>query len=230
MSTAECCPRPVLAVAGADHDLVDPVNGQGKNQGLRIERYHDGTEALLGIGMSPPHALLVAPDLPLVTPHELIRAVRRHWDFPIIVGFDTHNADEATRSLEAGATACIPRPYRWDDLGPLLRGSTHPIRDTTNELSFGDFVLDRCAYTAAYRGDELQLSMREFELLDYLIEQQGHVVSRDQISEAVWNGPTATNTVVVHIRRLRRKIGDDPKDGAIIRNVRGAGYRLEQGQ
>ena len=86
--------------------------------------------------------------------------------------------------------------------------------------------MDRDGYETRVRGRDVQLTHRELELLVYLIERRGRVASSDEISRAVWGHPADTNTVAVHVRRLREKLGHDPEHGEYIRTIRGAGYRL----
>ncbi len=90
----------------------------------------------------------------------------------------------------------------------------------------GPIRVDQDGYETRVRGREVQLTQRELELLVYLIERRGRVASNDEISRAVWGHPADTNTVAVHVRRLREKLGHDSEHGEFIRTIRGAGYRL----
>lgn len=93
-------------------------------------------------------------------------------------------------------------------------------------LIAGPLSVDLLRYEVRLRGEEIRLTARELDLLAYLIRRAGSVASTDEISDAVWHGPTSTNTVTVHINRIRLKLGDDPQHGYMIRTVRGVGYRL----
>lgn len=93
-------------------------------------------------------------------------------------------------------------------------------------LIAGPLSVDLRRYEVRLRGEEVRLTARELDLLVYLIRRAGSVASAEQISIAVWHGPTSTNTVTVHINRIRLKLGDDPQHGYMIRTVRGVGYRL----
>ena len=90
----------------------------------------------------------------------------------------------------------------------------------------GPIEVDRRGYETRVRGRDVQLTQRELELLVFLIKQRGKVASSEEISRAVWGRSSDTNTVAVHVRRLREKLGDDPQHGEFIRTIRGAGYRL----
>lgn len=93
-------------------------------------------------------------------------------------------------------------------------------------LVAGPLTVDLEKYEARLYGREIHFSLRELQLLAYLIRLDGRVASAEQISEAVWGKPPATNTIAVHITRLRVKLGDNRKQGDMIRTVNGAGYRL----
>ena len=90
----------------------------------------------------------------------------------------------------------------------------------------GPIHVDRRSYETRVRGNYVQLTQRELELLVFLIERHGSVASSEEISTAVWGHPAHTNTVAVHVKRLREKLGPDPEHGEYIRTIRGAGYRL----
>ncbi len=101
-----------------------------------------------------------------------------------------------------------------------------PVGSGDEVLVAGPITVDLRRYETRLRGSEIRLATREFELLVFLIRKRGLVASSDEISAAVWSGPTSTNTVTVHINRLRAKLGDDSHHGVMIRTVRGVGYRL----
>jgi DNA-binding response OmpR family regulator len=100
-----------------------------------------------------------------------------------------------------------------------------PGQDRTR-LEAGKITLDLLRHEVRIDGHEVELSQREFDLLAFLVRRGGHVASADEISQAVWGGHTETNTVTVYIRKLRRKLGDAPSRGRVIRTVRGIGYRM----
>jgi DNA-binding response OmpR family regulator len=103
---------------------------------------------------------------------------------------------------------------------------TEPEPSTDDVLIAGPVRVDTRRYEVHLRNREIRLTVREIDLLVFLIRRRGLVASTGEISDAVWHGPTTTNTVTVHINRLRVKLGDDPQHGMMIRTVRGVGYRL----
>ena len=98
--------------------------------------------------------------------------------------------------------------------------------DDQTVLVAGPITADTLRHEARVGERELALTHREFELLCYLLRRQGRVASTDDIIADVWRHPADTNTVAVHVKRLRAKMGDDPRHGQLIRTVRGVGYQL----
>lgn len=194
--------------------------------GIDIIWCDDGAEALLAIGMEQPDVLVLASRTDCVDAARITGVVRGRWSFPILIG-SPGNDDEATRgALAAGASALITRPYDIKTIAPFaLNHRREPLADATVYIA-GPIQVNRDGYETRVRDRHVQLTQRELDLLIYLIEQHGRVASSDEISRAVWGHPADTNTVAVHVRRLREKLGHDFEHGEFIRTIRGAGYRL----
>jgi DNA-binding response OmpR family regulator len=111
-----------------------------------------------------------------------------------------------------------------------MRPDEEPLRVRagvgSDTLTAGPLRVDIGRYEVHIYDREVELTAREFELLVFLIRRRGLVSSTQEISDAVWQHATSTNTVTVHINRLRAKLGDSSQTGHLIRTVRGVGYRL----
>ncbi|MFB4282230.1 MULTISPECIES: response regulator transcription factor [unclassified Nonomuraea] len=192
--------------------------------GVTVTHCADGVEALLRIGAAQPDVLLLSADLPGIEAVTLITTLRRSMDMTIIVGVGPGDAELAMRALHAGATACVARPYRSSELLPLINASSNP----SAPLLVGEVELDEVAHVVRVCGEPVHVPLREFELLAYLMKNAGRVVTRHEISRHVWHSTVSppNNTIAVHIKRLRRRIGDDEKRPTHILTVRGVGYRL----
>ncbi|MFD6062118.1 winged helix-turn-helix transcriptional regulator [Rhodococcus wratislaviensis] len=209
-------PDPVIAAA-----LIDSADGAG----VRTQWCTDGAAALLAVGANLPAVLVVAPEMAGgVSAAQVIATVRGHSDVPILVGAQPGNETLTRQAIAAGATATTVRPYDFTDIRQFMQHPPAPPPRTA--LVAGPIRVDASGFEVHVRDVEVLLTRREFELLIYLIEQRGRVADADQISRAVWGRTTDTNTVAVHIRRLRTKLGADPDHGHIIRTIRGVGYRL----
>ncbi|SEG91736.1 DNA-binding response regulator, OmpR family, contains REC and winged-helix (wHTH) domain [Nonomuraea solani] len=216
---------PELLVADPDHGLTELAA-----QGITVVRAVDGPGALLRIGACPPDVLLVSARLPGIDPVTLIESVRRSLaTLPIILGTGPEDAELAMRALAAGATACVARPYRCKELLTLIH-ATH-IPGSLPLLRVGDIELDQDAHVVRVAGAAVHVPLREYELLRYLMRNAGRVVTKHEITRKVWRseGKPPNNTIVVHVKRLRRRLGDDERHPAILLTVRGIGYRITAG-
>ncbi|WP_181019969.1 response regulator transcription factor [Nonomuraea typhae] len=206
--------------------VADPEADLIGLDGIFVIKASDGADALIRVGSTRPDLLLVSARLPGIDAATVIRTVRRALcDLPIILGAGPEDAEIMLQGLEAGATACVAKPYRSQELLPLIQ-ATHGTAH--GPLTVGDIELNNVAHTVRVRGEVVHVPLRELELLHYLMRNVGRVVTKQEIARHVWNSRIAPphNTISVHIKRLRTRIGDDDKIPAIIRTVRGLGYRI----
>ncbi|MFD0269347.1 winged helix-turn-helix domain-containing protein [Streptomyces sp. NPDC127106] len=127
----------------------------------------------------------------------------------------------ATAALAAGALAFVARPYRIEEMAcwATVRASTSSI---------GDIELDPAGFHVSVRSRSLQLPVREFMLLRYLMQHPNRVVSRGELTRALWGTDHLdSNTLTVHVRRVRHKLVDEGGSCCTIDAIRGVGYRLE---
>jgi DNA-binding response OmpR family regulator len=184
----------------------------------------DGAEALLAVGAEPPNVLVIAARTETVDAASITAAVRSRSDLPILVGAAPGEDDLARQVLAAGASAVIARPY---DVTAIARFALSAESGQQPKVFVaGPIHVDRHGYETRVRGRHVQLTQRELELLIFFIEQRGRVANSEEISRAVWGRTSDTNTVAVHVKRLRKKLGTDSEHGEFIRTIRGAGYRL----
>ena len=155
-----------------------------------------------------------------------LRAMGCHTPVLLLTARDAI-ADRVT-GLDAGADDYLVKPFAFAELAARLRAlSRRPADTMPTVLRAGTVTLDP-ATRRVWRGDEeIPLPNKEFRILEYLLRQPGRVLTRSMIAEHVWDYdfPNVTNVIDVHIRQLRRKLGD-PYPGLLIQTVRGAGYRL----
>jgi two-component system OmpR family response regulator len=218
---------PMLLVADQDTDLIQRLATAMQPEGVDVKGVCDGAQALLQAGALEPDAVLISASLPIVGPVEFVRAVRLARSIPVLLGIDHgSDAEEALRALEAGATACVARPYRVPELLPLVQAAFRRQGSHRVVLAVGDIELDVTAYQVRVGGQVVHLPLRELELLHYLMRNADRTVTREQIMRNVWHSSDAmsTNTIAVHVKRLRARLGD--MDDRIIQTVRGVGYRL----
>jgi DNA-binding response OmpR family regulator len=219
--------RPVLLVIDPDPEagaLVDALGGR-----VDVQVCATAADGLLTTGGLRPDVVLVGASVTDVACPTVVELIRRRCGLPVVVSTDPAHGELAGAALAAGAAACIPTPYRPEDVLALVRtlGPRSAV-PSEPELRCGALVLDPATRTVLLRGRVLDLPPREFRLLHYLMARRGSVVSRTELWEAVWDGrPGASaNTVSVHVRRLRGRLGDDPRSPTVLTTVGKSGYRL----
>ncbi|MBD2529397.1 response regulator transcription factor [Nostoc flagelliforme FACHB-838] len=148
---------------------------------------------------------------------------------PVLILMARDTVDDRVACLEAGADDYILKPYRSEDFLKLIRLYLKPDIDTTEQLRFGDLILDIATRRAIHNGRAIDLTMKEFELLKFLMEHPREVLTREQILENVWGYDFLgeSNVIEVYIRYLRLKIEDEGQK-RLIQTVRGVGYVLRE--
>jgi two-component system, OmpR family, response regulator NblR len=146
---------------------------------------------------------------------------------PVLILMARDTVDDRIACLDAGADDYILKPYRSEDFLKLIRLYLKPDIDTTEQLRFGDLVLDLGTRRAIYNSKAIDLTMKEFELLKFLMEHPREVLTREQILENVWGYDFMgeSNVIEVYIRYLRLKIEEEGQK-RLIQTVRGVGYVL----
>ncbi|MBB4918829.1 response regulator transcription factor [Streptosporangium saharense] len=217
---------PLLLVADPESALVQGLANALEREGIEVMGVADGAQALLQAGALQPDVVLVSASLPIIGAVEFIRAVRLSRAVPVLLGVGDNHAEQAVQALSAGATACVARPYRVPELLPLVQAAFSGESGMRRTLVVGNVELDVNAYQVKVSGRTVHLPLREFELLHYLMRNAHRTVTREQIMRHVWNSTdtTSTNTIAVHVKRLRARLGDT--DDQLIQTVRGVGYRL----
>ncbi|NBE98475.1 response regulator transcription factor [Nonomuraea sp. KC401] len=215
--------KPVLLIADPDGSVVDALAAALEREGVAVTGAPDGAQGLLQAGALQPDVVLVAATLPVIDAVDFVRAVRLARAVPVLLGVGEGHAEQAVRALAAGAAACVARPYRVPELLPFIQAASPESRKV---LAVGGVELDVQAYQVRVGGRTVHLPLREFELLQYLMRNADRTVTREQIMRHVWNATatTSTNTIAVHVKRLRARLGDE--DDQLIQTVRGVGYRL----
>ncbi|MFC4588117.1 response regulator transcription factor [Sphaerisporangium corydalis] len=219
-------PAPMLLVADPDADMVRELSAALEREGVFVAGVSDGAQALLQAGALRPDVVLVSASLPVIGPVDFIRALRLARAVPVLLGVGDGHAEQAVQALAAGATACVARPYRVPELLPLVQAAFPGSAGSRGVLAVGGVELDAGAYQVRVAGAPVHLPLREFELLHYLMRNADRTVTREQIMRHVWHAAQgmSTNTIAVHVKRLRARLGD--VDDRLIQTVRGVGYRL----
>jgi two-component system copper resistance phosphate regulon response regulator CusR len=203
-------------------------------KGLREHSYAvdiavDGAAAMEQVGGADYDLVILDVLLPRINGLELCRRLR---DFgstvPILMLTARGGLDQRVEGLDAGADDYLSKPYHFPELLARVRALLRRGPALANaELSIADLSVDTRAQAVTRHGRPVQLTTKEFALLEYLMRRQGHVVSRSDIADHVWDDSfdPDSNLIEVYIQRLRRKI-DDGHEVKLIQTRRGAGYAL----
>jgi DNA-binding response OmpR family regulator len=219
---------PRLLLAEDDAGIRQPLARALRREGYEVQEVEDGSSAArLGAGAG--YALLILDiGLPGMNGLEVCRQVRREQPtVPILLLTAQEGELETVAGLDAGADDYVTKPFRLAEL--LARVRAQVRRSTPDMLGAGDVRLDPAARRAWVDDRQLDLTPKEFELLELLLRNAGQVVLRERIMEEVWDenwfGPT--KTLDMHVSSLRRKLGDDAAAPQRITTVRGVGLRFE---
>jgi DNA-binding response OmpR family regulator len=144
----------------------------------------------------------------------------------VALGAGPDDAAATVSALSAGASACISRPYGSSEVMQLLN-LAYSSTEGERAIVYGSISVNPTSYQVCIDGSPIYLPMLEFKLLHLLMSRAGRLVTRGEINARVWGTEhQRSNTVAVHIRRLRERIGDDPHRPRIIQTIRGLGYRF----
>lgn len=220
-----------IIVVEDEEDIAALLRHNLEAEGYRVEICEDGVKALEAVRRKAPDLMLLDVMLPRVDGKEVCRAIRREYDFPIImVSARTSEVDKVI-GLEMGADDYISKPFSILELiarvrSALRRSSAEPR--SKDILSGGDIVLDRARHEVRVGDRTVELRPKEFSLLQVLMANKGRVLDRDTLLQKVWGEDEYIDhgTIDVHIRRLREKIEARPEKPAYVLTVRGVGYKF----
>lgn len=197
--------------------------------GCLVAQHRDGVQAWEAFQAERPDLLVLDRMLPGLSGDELCRRIREVSAVPIIMLTALDGVDNRIDGLESGADDYLAKPFSLREL--QLRVNAQLRRSAPSEAGLvfeaGPFRIDAAHRRVWVSGREIPLTTREYELLLYLARNPDRVISRDEILREVWRwGFGDPSTVTVHVRRLREKIEEDPRNPAHLRTEWGAGYRF----
>jgi DNA-binding response OmpR family regulator len=197
-----------------------------RREGMAVDIAPDGAAALYKARVNPYDVVVLDRDLPEVHGDDVCRTLTAEQPrTKVLMLTAARTTDELVQGLSLGADDYLTKPFRFAELVARLRAlgrRTGEARPAV--LEAGDVVLDPAKRTAQRAGVDLDLTLKEFAVLQALLEAQGAVVTPEQLLERAWDEQLdpLSNTVRMTVMTLRRKLGDPP----IIQTVRGSGYRV----
>ncbi|MEO6200129.1 MAG: response regulator transcription factor [Cryobacterium sp.] len=220
-----------ILVVDDDPTVSEVVCRYLRAAGFVVEEAADGAAGLLAAERLRPDLVVLDRMLPGLDGLELCRRIRTGWAIPVIMLTALGQEEDRIDGLEAGADDYVAKPFSPRELvlrvqSVLRRSASESIPDS--RIDVGGFSLDASAHEIRLDGEPLMLTVREFDLLAYLIWRPNRVLSREDLLRSVWGWEFGDlSTVTVHVRRLREKIEADPAQPRMLNTVWGVGYRFD---
>jgi DNA-binding response OmpR family regulator len=208
----------------------DPMIGGAVERGLRaagwaVDWVRDGHAGELALANGVYDLALLDLGLPRRDGLALLRSLRRAGgEVPVLIMTARDAVADRIAGLDGGADDYLVKPFNLDELLARVRAVIRRRAGRASaEIRYGALTLDPVAHRVVFRGQPVEVSAREFVVLEALLQEPGAVVSREKLEEALygWGEEVVSNTVEVYLHHLRRKLAPE-----LIRNVRGVGYRI----
>ncbi len=229
-----------ILVVDDEKPIADILQFNLKKEGYAVYCAYDGNQALEMVEEVNPDLILLDIMLPNKDGMEVCREVRKKYEMPIIMLTAKDSEIDKVLGLELGADDYVTKPFSTRELLARVKANlrrqqandTTDAKGTSNEISIGSLVIHPDAYVVSKRGETIELTHREFELLHYLAQHIGQVMTREHLLQTVWGYDYFgdVRTVDVTVRRLREKIEDNPSHPTWIVTRRGVGYYLKQSE
>ena len=226
-----------ILVIDDEKPIADILEFNLKKEGFDVYCAYDGNEALEKVEEVKPDLILLDLMLPLRDGMEVCREVRKKYDTPIIMLTAKDSEIDKVLGLEFGADDYVTKPFSTRELLARVKANLRRQQsiayqsaeeEETKEITVGVLTIHPEAYMVSKRGETIELTHREFDLLHYLARHIGQVMTREHLLQTVWGYDYYgdVRTVDVTVRRLREKIEDNPSHPGWIVTRRGVGYYL----
>lgn len=222
-----------VLVVEDERNLREPLVYLLQKEGYDVIEAEDGNAAIENFQNLGADLILLDLMLPGLSGNEVCRAIRAESQVPIIMVTAKDTEIDKVVGLEIGADDYVTKPYSTRELlarmKAVLRRGAEPQPVEAGVLKAGPVVMDIERHIVTVNGQKIQMPLKEFELLELLMENVNRVLTRGQIIDRVWgsNYFGDTKTLDVHVKRIRSKIEDDPSRPRHLLTVRGLGYKFE---
>ncbi|MEN8551474.1 response regulator YycF [Lactiplantibacillus plantarum] len=226
-----------ILVVDDEKPISDIMKFNLTKEGYEVHVAADGEEALQKVDEVHPDLILLDLMLPKMDGLEVARQVRKNYDMPIIMVTAKDSELDKVLGLELGADDYVTKPFSNRELVARVKAnlrrqgapSAQPAEvEENSDIEIGDLVIHPEAYMVSKHGENIELTHREFELLHYLAQHIGQVMTREHLLQTVWGYDYFgdVRTVDVTVRRLREKVEDNPSHPKWLVTRRGVGYYL----
>lgn len=203
-------------------------------EGFEVVLAATGTDGVTAFEKVNPDIILLDLMLPGMSGTEVCKTIRAKSKVPIIMLTAKDAEVDKVVGLEVGADDYVTKPYSTAELiarirAVLRRGGAQQAQGDEDVISLGPIKLDIARHSVQLNGKEISMPLKEFEVLEYLMENSGRVLTRGQLMDQIWGSNYVGDgkTLDVHIKRLRSKLEEDPANPKLLHTVRGLGYKFE---
>lgn len=223
--------RQVLVIDD-DEDLSYIISDMLENYGYGVTCANNSDRAFELLTCHNYQVILMDINLPGMSGFEICRELRRVSKVPVLFASARTNEDDRITGFDIGGDDYLPKPYSLKELlvrvNALVRRA-YGYQEEEETVSFGNIEIHTGARLVKRKGETVALSLKEFDLLAFLLENKNKALSKDKLLAGVWGTFTEVepSTLTVHIRWLREKLEEDPKNPRYIRTVWGIGYMLQ---
>lgn len=225
-----------VLVCDDDKAILDSIEIYLTNEGYKVYRATNGIEALSVAESTELHCIIMDIMMPNMDGITATTKLRQNKNVPIIMLSAKSEDTDKIAGLSFGADDYVTKPFNPLELVARVKSQIRrytnlgSLETSESILKSGGLVLDTEAKTVSVDGEDVKVTATEYKILEYLMENMGHVLSTNQIYEAVWHEEAfaTEKTVTVHIRRIREKIEINPKDPKYIKVVWGIGYKIDK--
>ena len=213
---------PLVLVIDDEPGIVDFIEVGLREEGYRVASAGTAGEGLRCLHEQAPAVIILDVGLPDEDGFSLLGRIRGESDVPVVMLTARGEVDDRIRGLELGADDYIAKPFHFAELLARVRALLRRREPRATVLTVADVSLDARTREVRRAGRPVQLTAREFELLELFLRHPGEVLSKQAILERLWGYAFDANLVEVYVGYLRRKLGEPP----LIETLRGAGYLL----
>lgn len=227
-----------ILIVDDEHEIADLVELYLQNENYEVLKFYNGTDALKCIQNDTPDLAILDVMLPDMSGFQLCQKIREHDCYPVIMLTAKGEEVDKITGLTLGADDYITKPFLPLELiarikAQLRRWKCYNSGGNVEEdiLIHSGLVLNVKSHECTLNGKPLSLTPIEFSILRILCQQKGNVVSAEELFHQIWGDEyfnKNNNTITVHIRHLREKMGDSFEDPKYIKTVWGCGYKIEQ--
>jgi len=223
-----------VLVVEDEESLADSVRYNLEREGFHVSVAGDGRRAIESFRADPPSLVILDLMLPEMSGLDVCRTLRSESDVPIIVVTAKDSEADKVSGLELGADDYVTKPFSMRELISRVRANLRRVQapaaaaPADEVLVGGPTRMDVARHEVIVRAQPVALPPKEFELLEAFLRRKGRLLTRDFLIEEVWGADYYgdTRTLDVHVKRLRRKLEEDPHHPAHLLTVRGLGYKF----